>query len=160
MISKNDLLAILEKEFATTQKVLKAYPAAQNDFKPHEKSLTAVKLATTFVFELYLMEHALGAPLDSSVFSTYQPNSMTEVIAEFTKLTTAFTEKLSSVTNEEQLSATVEFAGKSFTASSMILMLIHDQIHHRGQLTLYVRMAGGQVPSIYGPSADDSSTNL
>jgi uncharacterized damage-inducible protein DinB len=38
--------------------------------------------------------------------------------------------------------------------------MLHDQIHHRGQLTVYVRMAGGMVPSIYGPSADDTATNL
>ena len=34
-------------------------------------------------------------------------------------------------------------------------MMICDRIHHRGQLSVYVRMAGGKVPSIYGPSADD-----
>ena len=33
--------------------------------------------------------------------------------------------------------------------------MLHDQIHHRGQLSIYVRMAGGKVPSIYGPSADE-----
>jgi uncharacterized damage-inducible protein DinB len=54
----------------------------------------------------------------------------------------------------------VEFAGRKFVADEFMLMMLHDQIHHRGQLTVYVRMAGGKVPSIYGPSADDSSTNL
>jgi uncharacterized damage-inducible protein DinB len=33
--------------------------------------------------------------------------------------------------------------------------LLHDQIHHRGQLTVYLRLAGGKVPSIYGPSGDE-----
>jgi uncharacterized damage-inducible protein DinB len=33
--------------------------------------------------------------------------------------------------------------------------VLHDQIHHRGQLSVYVRMAGGKVPSIYGPSHDE-----
>jgi uncharacterized damage-inducible protein DinB len=34
-------------------------------------------------------------------------------------------------------------------------MILHDQIHHRGQMTVYSRIAGGTVPSIYGPSADE-----
>jgi uncharacterized damage-inducible protein DinB len=34
-------------------------------------------------------------------------------------------------------------------------MFLHDQIHHRGQLTVHLRMAGGRVPSIYGPSKDE-----
>jgi uncharacterized damage-inducible protein DinB len=45
-------------------------------------------------------------------------------------------------------------------ADDFLLMMICDQIHHRGQLTVYIRLAGGLVPSIYGPSADDPSTNL
>src|SRR5205085_10497043 len=36
-----------------------------------------------------------------------------------------------------------------------IWFLLHDQIHHRGQFSVYLRMAGGKVPSIYGPSADE-----
>ncbi|HEX3867910.1 MAG TPA: DinB family protein, partial [Gemmatimonadaceae bacterium] len=36
-----------------------------------------------------------------------------------------------------------------------LMFMLHDQIHHRGQLSVYVRMAGGKVPSIYGPSADE-----
>jgi uncharacterized damage-inducible protein DinB len=37
---------------------------------------------------------------------------------------------------------------------AMLQMLLHDHIHHRGQLSVYVRLTGGAVPSIYGPSAD------
>jgi uncharacterized damage-inducible protein DinB len=39
--------------------------------------------------------------------------------------------------------------------SEFLDFMLHDQIHHRGQLSVYVRMAGGKVPSIYGPSADE-----
>ena len=39
-------------------------------------------------------------------------------------------------------------------------MMLFDQIHHRGQMTVYIRLAGGKVPSVYGPSADDPATNL
>jgi uncharacterized damage-inducible protein DinB len=54
----------------------------------------------------------------------------------------------------------VTFAGNNFVADEFAMMMIHDQIHHRGQMTVYMRLAGGKVPSIYGPSADDPSTNF
>jgi uncharacterized damage-inducible protein DinB len=38
--------------------------------------------------------------------------------------------------------------------SEVLWLMLMDSIHHRGQLSVYVRMAGGKVPSIYGPSAD------
>ena len=40
----------------------------------------------------------------------------------------------------------------------ILWFLLHDQIHHRGQFSVYLRMAGGQVPSIYGPSGDEPWT--
>jgi uncharacterized damage-inducible protein DinB len=44
------------------------------------------------------------------------------------------------------------------TVSDFAWFMLFDQIHHRGQLAVYVRMAGGKVPSIYGPSADEPWT--
>ena len=42
-----------------------------------------------------------------------------------------------------------------YRTMDFLWFLLHDQIHHRGQLSVYVRMAGGRVPSIYGPTADE-----
>jgi uncharacterized damage-inducible protein DinB len=61
---------------------------------------------------------------------------------------------------ESELKKPVSFGGATFVADQFSLMMLFDQIHHRGQLSVYVRMAGGKVPSIYGPSADDKGTNL
>jgi len=41
------------------------------------------------------------------------------------------------------------------TRMNWLWFLLHDQIHHRGQLSIYLRMAGGKLPSIYGPTADE-----
>jgi uncharacterized damage-inducible protein DinB len=62
--------------------------------------------------------------------------------------------------DETNLDETVQFfvAPKKlgdFTKHDFLWFLLHDQIHHRGQLSVYVRMADGQVPSIYGPSSDE-----
>jgi uncharacterized damage-inducible protein DinB len=160
MISKEDLLKIATKEFATTLRVLRAVPSDQKEFKPHERSSDVTRLISTFVFEMYLLEsHVFGDEIDPSKFKTYKPETIQTVIDDFEQLSAKFLSRLQKL-NQEDLGKTVTFAGRSFVADEFAIMMIHDQIHHRGQLTVYVRMAGGKVPSVYGPSADDTSTNL
>jgi uncharacterized damage-inducible protein DinB len=160
MISKYDLIKLFKKEFATTVKVMRAYPEGKLEFRPHERSSEARKLMSTFIFELDLMAgYALGEILDREKFKTYKPETVPAVISDFEKRTKEILEKLEHVSDED-LARIVEFGGAKFPADEFMLMMLLDQIHHRGQLSVYVRMAGGKVPSIYGPSADDPGTNL
>jgi uncharacterized damage-inducible protein DinB len=160
MISKQDLAALFKKETATTLKVLRAFPADQNDFKPHERASDILKLTSTFVFEMYLATaYFFGEEIDRSKFQTYKPENIGVVIEDFEKETTEVLRRMEAM-DEADLAKTCEFGGRTFAADEFMLMMIHDQIHHRGQLTIYVRIAGGKVPSIYGPSSDDNSTNL
>ncbi len=160
MISKQDLLKRLKKESSTTLKVLHAFPDDKKDFKPHERSSNALKLSSTFVFEMYLLEmNLLGETLDRSIFQSYKPDSIKTVADDFERETSRVISRFEQLP-EAELSKTIKFAGHSFGADEFVLMMICDQIHHRGQLSVYVRMAGGIVPSVYGPSADDTSTNF
>jgi uncharacterized damage-inducible protein DinB len=160
MIAKQDLITLLKKEFATTLRVLKAFPPDRNDFRPHERSSTVLGLTSTFVFEMYLLDiHLFGDALDRSVFQKYRPENLQTVITDFEKECTQVIERLEKMP-EGELSKTVTFATRTFVADEFAVMLLHDQIHHRGQLSVYVRMAGGKIPSIYGPSADDPTPNL
>ena len=64
---------------------------------------------------------------------------------------------------DEKLMETVKFFVAPKTMGDVRRMdllwsLLHDEIHHRGQFSIYLRMAGGKVPSIYGPSADEPWT--
>ena len=160
MISKQDLITLATKEFATTLKVISAYPDGKDDFKPHERSSDALKLVSTFVFEMYLTDkHLFGAETSPTKFKDYKPGEVKVAREDFKVEVDHMLEKLSDMPDED-MTTTVEFAGKSYTKAGFLHMMIHDQIHHRGQLSVYIRMAGGTVPSIYGPSADDPSTNL
>jgi uncharacterized damage-inducible protein DinB len=160
MVTKQDLLIIYKKEFATTLRVIKAFPGDKLDFAPHDRSQNARRLMSTFIFEMYLLKMiAFGKEADRSVFKTYSPNSIETIAADFEKETSEIISILENI-DEEMLGKTVEFAGKKFISREFMLMMLFDQIHHRGQMSVYIRMAGGKVPSIYGPSADDSSTNL
>ena len=160
MISKQDLLKLAKKEFSTTLKVLKAFPPDAMEFKPHERSSDVMRLTSTFVFEMYLFSmYLFGDNIDRSRFQTYKPDTIQTLIKDFENESEHVIARLEQLT-ETELNKTVMFAGHSFEADEFALMMICDQIHHRGQLSVYVRMAGGKVPSIYGPSADDISTNF
>ena len=157
MYSKEALLKTLKKETATTLKVLKAYPEDMNDFKPHERSSDIKKLASTFVFEMYLLEmYLFGDALDRSKFQTYQPENVQTAAEDFEKEFSRVITRFEQMA-EEDLSKTVNFVGHNFIADEFAMMMIHDQIHHRGQMTVYLRLMGEKVPALYGPSADDQS---
>jgi uncharacterized damage-inducible protein DinB len=161
MITKDNLIALFNKEFATTLKVMHAYPDTQMDFAPHERSQPAKRLMATFIFEMYLLRtYILGETIDSSAYQTYAKEALDELIADFETETAAVISGIQSLSDNE-FEHQVEFGGRIYSsADQFALMMLFDQIHHRGQLTVYTRMAGGKVPSIYGPSADDASTNL
>ncbi len=160
MIAKEDLLSLFRKEFATTLRVMRSYPKDQMQFAPHERSQTAKRLMATFVFEMYLLRaYMLGEKIDRAVFQQYAKETLDELIADFESETAAVIDRIQNLTDDD-LRKTVQFGGATFTADRFALMMLFDQIHHRGQLSVYIRLAGGKVPSIYGPSADDPSTNL
>ena len=160
MITQEDLLKIIRKESATTLKAMRAFPGDKLPYTPHERSRNAGQLMTNFVFEMYLVKHyVFGEKVDRSVFQTYAPDSSRTLIADFERETAHVVSTIEGMP-EADLNKPVEFAGKKMTADEFTLMMMFDQIHHRGQLSVYTRLAGGKVPSAYGPSADDPSTNL
>lgn len=157
-MTKEELLPLLEREFANTLKVMKAFPEDKLSFTPHPRSSTARKLMSTLVFGMYLTDaYMFGAKLDRSIFQTYSPDKLSTLTDDFEKASSGVIAKLRNI-GVEGLEKEVEFAGSKSTAGQFVLFILLDQIHHRGQMTVYIRLAGGKVPSVYGPSADDPGT--
>jgi uncharacterized damage-inducible protein DinB len=159
MTEKDQFLMSFQRESATTTKVLKAYPSDRGDYKPHEKSCSAKDLAWTFVGEQSLADMALKGKIDFSQQMPAAPENFTECIAAFENECRK-TATLVQGASDSDLSRTVQFPvgpGKmgDFRAMDVLWMTLMDQIHHRGQLSVYIRLAGGKVPSIYGPTADE-----
>jgi uncharacterized damage-inducible protein DinB len=158
MTEKDQYLSAVAREFPTTVKVLKAYPAAKGDLKPHAKSKSARELAWNFVTE----EKACDMALDGAIeFAKMPPSPATfpEVISTYEKAHAALIERLKR-TPDAELNKTVKF----FTGPKqmgdvrkmdLLWMMLMDSVHHRGQFSVYLRMADGKVPSIYGPTADE-----
>ena len=159
MSPKARFLNSFVQEAATTLRVLRAYPADKASLQPHERLKTALKLAWMFVMEQMLLVNALkGEP----VFGGTQPNmpeSWPEVIEAYERARDELFAQLRDPSNEN-FDGTVKFfvAPKQMgdvPLGDFVWFILHDQIHHRGQLSVYLRMAGGKVPSIYGPTADE-----
>lgn len=151
-----------EREHATTMKVLRAYPPEKADMRPHPKCKTARELAWVFVIERGLGTHlmndafAKGAPEGEA---PEVPGLWDEVLEALESAHKQFARLVSSY-QDQQLADEISFftgpkqMGK-YTRNDVLWFLLHDQIHHRGQFSIYLRMADGKVPSIYGPTADE-----
>ena len=156
---RQQLLEAYERETATTLKVLRAYPEDQSELQPHHLCKPARELAWMFAGELRLASAALRGTFDMSKFLKPAPATLGEVIASFER---ARDEALDVIRNasDDMLSGTTKFFTAPKTMGDIpnvpfLWFLLHDHIHHRGQFSIYLRMAGGKVPSIYGPSADE-----
>ena len=146
-------------ELPTFVKVLKALPGGKLDYRPHPKSRTAAELA----WLLASSEGALVELLDKGTISWKEspaPARLEDIVAAFERNSTAVDERL------EKLDAAAWDRKGRFVMEGMppwedavgqfVWGFFFDSIHHRGQLTTYLRPMGGKVPSIYGPSADDT----
>jgi uncharacterized damage-inducible protein DinB len=153
------LLAVFERETAITQKVLRAYPADQAELRPHPRARTARELAWMFTRELGLVTLALKPDFKPPSAPPPAPDSWAEVVDAFERTRGEVLETLGRARDEDLAGMVPFMTGPKqmgeMSRAQIAWFLLHDQIHHRGQLTVYLRMAGGKVPSIYGPSADE-----
>lgn len=157
--TRQQILDTLTREAATTLKVLKAYPDDKSELKPHPVCKSARELAWIFTLEQEIAAAALQDELDLSGGFPPGPATMAETVAAFEQSK----DKLIGLLRdgpEDLLEGTVHFfVGPNqmgdIPKPAFMWFLIHDQIHHRGQFSIYLRMADGKVPSIYGPSADE-----
>lgn len=160
MTPKQQFIDGLNREHATTLRVLKAYPEGKSDLRPAPKCRTARELAWIFVVEQAMADISLTTGFNWAAPSPTPPPpaTMAEVIAAFDKSHAHMVDLISK--KDDNLTGTVKFPVAPKTLGDMPLaqflwMLLCDQIHHRGQFSIYLRMAGGTLPSIYGPSADE-----
>lgn len=160
--AKQQFLDTYEREHATTMRVLRAYPADKAELRPHPRCKTARELAWVFA-----LERGLGRMVFDDEFATRPPSggappppaAWPEVLEAVERSHREFGDLVRG-TSEEALSEAVSFFTAPKTMGKVPRMeflwfLLHDEIHHRGQFSIYLRMADGKVPSIYGPSADE-----
>jgi len=158
---KQQFLDTNEKEHRTTMKVLRAYPRDKTELRPHAKCKTARELAFVFAMERGLGTMALqgelgkGGPLEMPA----TPESWDDVLAAVEKAHDDYGDLVRSYSEEDLMVPVKFFSGPhqlgDLPRLQLLWHLLHDEIHHRGQFSIYLRMADGKVPSIYGPTADE-----
>lgn len=150
----------LEAEAGASRKCLERIPESLFGWKPHEKSMTMGYLAL-LVAEIpkwiqYMVEES---EIDFATFKHFEPKSTAELVNHFDENLQSARKALQSVSDESlaelfylKNSGQVLFSSpkKENIGSS-----VNHLVHHRGQLTIYMRLNDILVPSIYGPSADD-----
>jgi uncharacterized damage-inducible protein DinB len=141
-----------EDEAKTTSKVISRIPEG-SDYRPDPKSRLASEIAWQIVCEEKMIIDALEtgkaewnpAPAPQSmkeISGTYDTQSA-DVIRRFKALPAA------------RWDGMMEFFGAQRPASPMAWSFLFDIVHHRGQITTYLRPMGSKVPQIYGPSGDE-----
>jgi uncharacterized damage-inducible protein DinB len=158
-MDKDNYLETWDHEQKTTEKILKAFPADKSDLKPAEKSRSAKELAWVFVIEQAAMiEGVIKGQVDFRNIPP-MPNSYPEIVSKFESEYPKLVARVKAM-SESDWNSSIDFPtgpGKmgKLRKRDLLWMSLHDMIHHRGQLSVYLRMAGAKVPSIYGPSADE-----
>jgi uncharacterized damage-inducible protein DinB len=139
-------------ESKTTSKVLSRIPDGAT-YKPDPKSRTAQEIAWQIVCEEKMLIEAMEtgnvawAPPD-------MPASMTDVAAAYDAQAARMAERWKALP-AERWGGQLDFFGTPRDASAMAWSFLFDLVHHRGQITTYLRPMGSTVPQIYGPSADE-----
>jgi uncharacterized damage-inducible protein DinB len=158
--ARDQLIAALERESATTLRVFRAYPPDQSELRPAPVLRTARELAWTVVLEQYFSAAVLRGQISIPPGPMPPtPATLPEVIAAFEHSNAALLADLRTLP-DDVVNGTVHFYVAPQTLADVpkleiVSMLLNDQIHHRGQFSIYLRMAGARCPSIYGPTAEE-----
>jgi uncharacterized damage-inducible protein DinB len=157
-LTKQELTEIFDWELPVFVKVMKAVPEDYYLTKPAEKSRTPQELINTMIVEMqYMVNFLKGLPATGQEgWDKNLPkfSSVAEASAYFENLTKEFGVDLTAAA-DEQLNKEVTFFHRQATTADAIFNMFLDLVHHRGQMSVYIRLAGGKLPSIYGPSADE-----
>jgi uncharacterized damage-inducible protein DinB len=141
-----------EHETRTTQNVLSRIPEG-SDYRPDPKSRTAQEIAWQIVCEEKMIIDALEtgkAEWDPPAM----PSSMKDVLEAYDKQSQNMAERWNNLPSD-RWNGMLEFFGTQRPASPMAWSFLFDIVHHRGQITTYLRPMGSKVPQIYGPSGDE-----
>jgi uncharacterized damage-inducible protein DinB len=141
-----------EHESKTTRKVIARIPEG-SDYRPDPRSRTASEIAWQIACE----ERMLIDALESGKME-WQPAPAPSTIAAMVELYDAQSADIVvrlKALPAERWEGSLEFFGDQRPASPMAWSFLFDIVHHRGQITTYLRPMGSTVPQIYGPSADE-----
>lgn len=139
-------------ETPTTRKVLARIPEG-SDYRPDPKSRTAQEIAWQIVCEEKMIIEALESGR-AEWAPPPMPATMKEVLEAYERQGASMPQRWKDLP-ATRWDGMLEFFGTERPAAPMAWSFLFDIIHHRGQITTYLRPMGSTVPQVYGPSADE-----
>jgi DinB family len=165
MLLKKFFLEQLEREAVASRKVIERLPEGQNTWKPHERSMELGYLASLVATmpgwpALMIDRDELDLDDPSGSFRTKPMHSKAELLCALDEGLKQSRKALESTTEQHMMGCWRLTAGKHVLTEGPRYTMISDGAlahlaHHRGQLTVYLRLNEAKVPAIYGPSADE-----
>jgi len=155
-------LPTLQNEHQTTKRVIEAIPLDKGDYRPDAISRTALELA----WHIVAAEKRFLGGISAGAFDftpIHRPDSIKNsagIAAWFDESFAANLHRLQDLSGE-QLVKSIDFRGIfQLPAVAFIQVALNHTIHHRGQLSMYLRPMGAKVPAIYGESYDTAQERL
>jgi uncharacterized damage-inducible protein DinB len=160
-------LSELEREVRRSRKALEQVPEGKHDWKPHDKSMIFGYLAhmvatiPTWITMIVKQDELDIAPKGGPTQKPAQRNTSAEYLEALDAAASDARAALSGTTDDHLQTSWRLLAGGQLAMElprhEMIRDTINHWAHHRGQMTVYLRLMGAKVPALYGPSADDKS---
>lgn len=153
-------LAEFDQEMSTTRRLLERVPDGKGDWRPHPKSFPLGHLAQLVARMPGWMVSTLREPaIDLASGAPYSMETTSALLAEFDRNVKAARDALAQVTDDKLNEPwSLKMGDKvMFTAprGPITRQTLSHLVHHRGQLTVYLRELDVAIPSIYGPTADE-----
>lgn len=154
------LVADFEREMQTTLRVLEAVPHGRLDYQPDAKAKTGLGLVRHIALEDSWLLNGIAdgtftpPPDDSDACGIMSP---ADAIARYKNNVPAALDRVRAMSGEALASTLNLFDMMQAPGVNFLAMALKHSVHHRGQLSTYLRAMGGKVPGIYGPTADTQS---
>jgi len=158
------LIADLDREVPITKRALEAVPDGRDDWKPHPKSMALGRLAGLVALmpawlTMMIAQDEFDIAPPAGTRSQFAMPSRAELVDAAAKNLAGAKEAIAGTTDEHLLKPWRLKAGGKVVLEGTRLSMMRDAMmhlsHHRGQLTVYLRLNDVPVPAIYGPTADD-----
>ncbi|MDX1385758.1 MAG: DinB family protein [Thermoanaerobaculia bacterium] len=158
------LVGDFKQEAANSRRYLESVPLDQADWKPHDKSMALGQLAGHIAemgswTEVMVLQDEFDLEASGGDYQPFLPTDREQLLSVFDKNVAAFVDCVEGKDDATMTATWRMLKGgqkvmEAPRAAALRSVLIHHLIHHRGQLSVYLRLLGVPVPPIYGPTAD------
>jgi uncharacterized damage-inducible protein DinB len=149
------ILSTIVAESKTTRKVIAAVPEAGKEYRPDPLSRTARELAWHIAYDDVTFLNKIAEMKIEQTPADPAPATIAEILRWYDENFPRALQRVRDLTPRQLLTPVPFFGFMTEPLFQYLILVNNHSIHHRGQLAAYIRPAGGKVPGIYGPSADE-----